>query len=892
MRSILSVVAVLAGVAFVPGQTVKAQVVATASHERGPRFLLARDSEVVPVDVSKTPALARRLNLDLEGATLKTALTEIERQAGLRLAYSDDAVPLEKRVHLRAEAITAAAALTDVLFDAGVDVVFRADGSAALVKRPPPLPTGSIVGRVTNAESGEAIEGVEVSLQGTRWQTLTAADGQYRLADVDTGTYVVTARRIGYTRQGRSVTVVEGQEMTADFALQAAVTKLGEVVVTAQKREERLIDIPISIVAMGADELQRRKVTSLDDLSLAVPGLSIQSSGSYQRRITLRGVSNVFGNSSLIGLYLDEASATSVPSIQLDLPTYDLERVEVLRGPQGTLYGEGSVGGTIRFITKDPLLDRFAMRSDVAALYNTEDGTPGQRIEGALNVPLIKNELGLRIAGEFDHRGGWLNQPAVNRKDYNDQNLMNVRAKGLWQPAPQFKVNATAVVHRNEAPPSVGEDINGDFTQVFNLTTAPSGQDNYGLYNLTLTYDFPAVRVLSTTSYIEQDKEIRDLGNRFQFTPPGTPRFESLTSRFDDVKIVNEELRLASVGSGPWQWTVGAFYRDAQAEFDAPAAYFGLPGPLPDPFSVQTSSSSQSWAVFGDASYRLTGRLTIGTGLRYFEDDQEFTGLVNGVGNPQAGSFDALNPRVYAQYKLTDQFNTYASAAKGFRSGGFNFSFGQPSYNPETVWTYELGTKMSLLEDRLSADLAFFYSDYSDYQIIGLPRNLDPPVSVTSNAGNATIKGLEWAVTWRPTDPWSLSFNGNYVDSEFDEINATMSSHIVGDPLDIFPKYGYTVSAQRDFKLNGRPSFVRLDYNEHGRMTFRNRSIGPWYFAESDVINMLNFSMSLQANESLSLSLFGQNLLNDRGFTDPFSIEEVAARSPPRTLGVGFGVTF
>src|SRR5690606_6476234 len=139
--------------------------------------------------------------------------------------------------------------------------------------------------------------------------------------------------------------------------------ELEEIVVTAQKREERLIDVPISIVAMGADELQKRKIFAIDDLSLAVPGLLVASSGGIQRRIMIRGVSNVFGSSSLIGLYLDEASVTSTPDNQLDLPTYDLERVEVLRGPQGTLYGEGSAGGTIRFITRSPELNEFSMKA-------------------------------------------------------------------------------------------------------------------------------------------------------------------------------------------------------------------------------------------------------------------------------------------------------------------------------------------------------------------------------------------------------------------------------------------------------------------------------------------------------------------------------------------------
>ncbi len=139
---------------------------------------------------------------------------------------------------------------------------------------------------------------------------------------------------------------------------------LQEVIVTAQKRQERLVDVPISMVALSADDLQHRNIASLDDLAAAVPGMSVNSQGSYNRRIFLRGVSNLAGtgNASLIGMYLDEADVTSGPFSQIDVRTYDLERVEVLRGPQGTLYGDGSAGGTVRFITRNPQLDSFAMQ--------------------------------------------------------------------------------------------------------------------------------------------------------------------------------------------------------------------------------------------------------------------------------------------------------------------------------------------------------------------------------------------------------------------------------------------------------------------------------------------------------------------------------------------------
>jgi iron complex outermembrane receptor protein len=576
---------------------------------------------------------------------------------------------------------------------------------------------------------------------------------------------------------------------------------------------------------------------------------------------------------------------------QLDLSTYDLDRVEVLRGPQGTLYGEGSAGGTIHFITKNPVLDRFGMDADVAALF-TQDGAPGQRVETVVNVPLIDNVLGIRIAGVFDHEGGWIDQPAADRKNFNEEDKTDVRAKALWQPTAQWSVNAMADIHRNDASSNSGEDANGNYTQAFGLTTTPRLEDRFDIYNLTSSYDFDVARLLSSTSYVKQDKIMTNYGYALPIEQPPAPAFEvDLIPFSNDARILTEELRLASDGSGPWQWTAGGFYRRFQFE-QSQTYLFGLPGPPPaQSFSSATSSLSKSWAAFGDTSYRLADRLTLGAGLRYFHDSQDFS---NGS-SLQSTDFHSLNPRAYIQYKISDDLNVYTSAAKGFRSGGFNNAQGEPSYGPESVWTEELGTKMSLFEGHLSADVAIFYSDYTNYQITGVSPQGPPGLPITSNGGNARVKGVEWDLSWQPLVDWTLSANGDYVDSYFYKVGVTSPDHAVGDPLDFVPKYALTFSAQRDFRLVGRSAFARLDFNEQGRQTFRLRNVAgptPWFFSESDVIHMLNFNSRLQWNDNLSLGVFAQNLLNNRGLIDPFAIESTATRSRPRTLGVQFSVKF
>jgi len=668
---------------------------------------------------------------------------------------------------------------------------------------------------------------------------------------------------------------------------------LEEVVVTAQKRQERLIDVPISMVALTSDELRQREVTNIDDLALIVPGISIESSG-WQRRINLRGVGNTFGTWPTIGMYLDEADVTTSLVSQLSLNTYDLDRVEVLRGPQGTLYGEGSAGGTIRFITRDPNLEHFQFNSDYAALF-TPDGAPGQRIEAVANMPLIEDTLGLRVSGIFDHEGGWIDQPAADRENINSQNLADVRVKGLWKPDAQLSVSAMAEVHRNDASTNQGEDPNGNYTQVFGLTTTPAVKDYFNIYNLTVGYDLETVRFLNTTSYVHQDLKTTDFGYTLQFTPPGTAPYGVDQNPYEPINsALTEEFRFMSPGTGPWQWTAGAIYRHVILRIHQAYAFGLLPlpedTPLPAAFPNDTSTRSQSWAGFGDTSYRFADRLTLGVGLRYFHDGEDYTAASGGApATYQTDTFHSLNPRAYAQYKLTDNANVYASAGKGFRSGGFN-SVGQPTYGPESVRTYELGTKLAVLDGRLRIDTDIFFSQYTNYQVVGLTPAV--PVNITSNAGDAQIKGVEWDVLWSPIDQWTLGLNGDYLHTRFTSIDATGTSYAVGDNLDLVPKYTVTASLQRDFKWGGHAGSTRLDYNQQGRETFRNRSLGPYYLSQSAVINMLNFNTSLDVSEMLRIGFFAQNLLNDRGVTSPVDFGNYGPRSRPRTFGVEFGVKF
>jgi iron complex outermembrane receptor protein len=824
---------VLAAASRATSQTGDSTCVRARNGGRAARLCLALAALLV------TPVFADPVDIKLPPQPLSSALRELARQAGLQLAIQSE--------------------LTRGKMAAALNGRYEpSDALAALLKG-----TGLTAYLVnTNTYGIREDRGAAAkkdSFHGTNWQAGASA-AQLEPSD---------PQEAG-PRDSRTA------ELGSKLSLE-------EVVVTAQKRAEKLQDVPLSVVVVSSEELSRRNVTNMDDLLFVVPGLVVSKQGAGHS-VYIRGVSNTTGTSPLVGMYLDEANITANSGAAPDVDTYDLQRVEVLRGPQGTLYGEGSLGGTIRFISNDPVLNAFQAKADIAGLY-TQDGAPSQRIQEVVNIPLIDNQLGLRIAGQFDHEGGWIDQPAAHLTDINDQNIADVRGKVLWKPTDPLTVSALVELHRNSGGVNTGEDTPGIYVAPFDVTAPRRVKYYFNLYNLTTSYEFGAAKLLNTATYVEQNTPLANYGYQAQFVAPPAPLSNVyIPAEGAGTRSVNDELRFMSTGTGPWRWTVGAFYRNFNRHSWFSPYYYGVAGPLP----IETYTSpdarmgSKSWSAFGETSYELFDRLTLGAGARYFSDDETTSPP------DQKGRFHSVDPRLYADLKVAQSLNIYLSAAKGFRSGGLNY-LGQPPYNPESLWTYELGAKMSLLQRRLSVDADVFYSKYSNYQVFAIT----PPtfLGMTTNSGNAKIKGAEATLVWRPVPAWTVSANGSYLDAYIASAPAS-ATDVVGDTLDYVPKYQGTASVQRDFTWSGREAYLRADYSLQGRATYRNRQSGPWYVSESDVIHMLDLNTGLIWNENLTVTLFAQNLLNDRGYQSADVIEQSASRVRPRTYGVQLSVKF
>ena len=673
------------------------------------------------------------------------------------------------------------------------------------------------------------------------------------------------------------------------------------IIVTAQRREQDIKDVPQSVFALSETQLQAQRIENFEDLGFAVPGLSVVDSGLNQQRIYMRGLGNLVGD-PLVGVYLDDTSTVTESVSQLNFRTYDIERVEVLKGPQGTLYGQGSVGGTVRFITRNPDLTSFGGRADASVSF-TEDGATSQDIKAVVNVPIVEDKLGIRVSGVFENAGGWIDQPTAGQEDVNDATVTSVRAKILFEPTEDLSLLGTVAIFRLDgglfSTDGRGNIDNNEFEQPFGLLTTPSREQDYEIYSLNGSYDFGPVNLVSITSYVEQERSVKNgpLGpNGFDYGFDSIQQNERVGSAF------TQELRLSSDNDGGLYWLLGGIYSEIETGAGFIFEFGPSDGDIVGSFDrnidpVEKTDKSESWAIFGETSLELGDKWEVGGGFRYFENDKSNQNL--------SETFDALTGRVFVKYAVTDDVNIYANAGQGFRSGGFN---GTNVYDPETTWSYDLGAKGFLFDGAVDFDVALFFSEIQDFQIVSqIPTQIQPRID---NGGTAEIPGVEWNIGWRVSDQLRLNAHGTYVEPELVEADFPGQPLAEGDQLSFVPKYQFGFDAVYSFDFVERPATFTLNYNQRDSIFDIARNDFFSREAKSGVIGLLNANLDWNYSDTVTLSVFASNLLDESDSPAPLGddtfVEDqrfgtgqsaqggiVGAIPPrPRTFGFSLGVEF
>ena len=659
-------------------------------------------------------------------------------------------------------------------------------------------------------------------------------------------------------------------------------SSIDEIIVTAQKKEERLLDVPISISVVDDEFIENAGISDLFDLAYAVPNLSVVETTPGILNAAIRGVANAQGFAPLTGIYLDETPLSITQAGSINVETIDIERVEVLKGPQGTLYGQGSVGGTIRFITKEPSFDGIEGQIGGSA-YDTKDGDSSGEFTGVLNLPVIDDTLAFRVAASYKDRGGWIDHLGSNN-DANDSELSNIRLKGLWKISDDFTANLTAIRHRSDDGAAnqinTGAISDSNFQPIVRngLGFLPTDIDyQYDLYNLTLSYDLGFATLTSSSS--STDVELFQASDQASLGVFDRANINNLFT----VKSYAQELRLAGT-SNDIDWVIGGFYTDSeeiqsndQEIYSAGVFLFGSSG-------FKGTGTSEATAIFGNLSYHLNDQLTLSLGARSYEDDRSFE--ISSV-PPQSGTFDNVSLKGSISYAPTENSNFYLSISEGFRSGGFN-AFGGPDYDPESMISYEIGTKTKLLDGRLNAEVAIYHSAYQDYQNLIVEDVLVG--ANTLNAGDAEIQGIEWSTQFHISELMSLGFNANFTDTELTKLNPGAVSIRVGDPLNNIPKYSYSINADFNFNwFSTAEGFAHINFNRQGPRTLTELSFAPSTLESSD-LNLLNAQIGAQWQQ-LTLRVFGRNLTNELREINP-SVFNVFTQNRPRTLGVSASYEF
>jgi outer membrane receptor protein involved in Fe transport len=613
-----------------------------------------------------------------------------------------------------------------------------------------------------------------------------------------------------------------------------AATEFTEVVVTAGKREERLINVPESVTAVSAADLAKIGAVQFRDYANTIPGLNFSTAGAGESEVNIRGVTTGTNVSSTVGLYVDEVpygssgSFAKTAQLALDVGLFDVDRVEVLRGPQGTLYGAGAMGGLIKYVSKTPQTQAFGADAQ-AGVSDTNGG--GINYNGAvdLNVPLVTDKAAVRVSGFYSRDGGYIDNTTRHVDDVNRSDVSGARADVLLTPTDKLSIRLAGFIQditrdgRTNADYALnGQPINGSLNQ--SAASPEPFSQHFDLVSATVGYDLGFSKLTSVTSYqsvqshysVDYPSYIGLIS--FFMSPVSTAGLgiSEHTNRFV------QEVRLASSGASPLQWIAGVYYDSETSDNFQKFFERDLSGnPVSTNFAtVQFPSDYKEIAGFGDLTYHFTDKLEATGGVRYARNDQTFaqnaSGTLTSIGllTPEPAQKSSDQSATYlatASYHFSPDATGYIRYATGYRPGGPNFKVTDSSGNllaplsfkPDSLDSYEIGFKAETSDRRYSIDASTYYIHWSQIQLYTSVAGL----SITGNAnGAADIKGAELALTARPVQALGLVGSFAYEDptltSDTPELGASK-----GERLPNVPKFTATLSGDYEFSPSDlRPS--------------------------------------------------------------------------------------
>lgn len=700
---------------------------------------------------------------------------------------------------------------------------------------------------------------------------------------------------------------------------------LQEVVVTAERRAEKAQDVPAAIAVLSGDSLAAQGAQDYRDYLNNVPGVNYSEVGYRGSRTVIRGVSDGFSQTDpLTGTYIDEAPVNQTNSPTFDPSLYDIDRIEVLKGPQGTLYGAGSMGGTLRIITKKPELNTFEGAAE-ATYGDIDHGGSTYRVDSVLNAPLVTDLAAFRLVGTYRDQQGFIDNvyPVTGRPDINTVQKKNARAQFLVTP----ESNTTVLLGFMWQAEALGGSEYADIgLPRYEQSRAyhESGPSQARLTSLTITHNFSGATLTSATNYLDRNTT-QDVDATASFAgivglltgAPLSPTEGLGVQTLEHFTVLSEEMRIQSDSDGPFRWLGGVFFSDQSSQvtqtFDpsqAPSIASLFTGP--QLYQDVTNAYVRQLAGFGEVSYRFTDKLSGTAGLRVFNFKQHDTDVGNGLlnggmsGDDLHASDTSKTQKYVLDYKLTPENHVYAQAAQGFRAGGPNTTVPQSlcgadlaalgykstptQYQPDRLWNYEVGSKNTLLDNRMTLDGAVYYIDWNRIQSsIGLPTCL---FDFTTNGGHAVSKGTELEASIVPLARWNVSGSIAYTDAKL--VTAAAGTGISsGDELPLVSRLSWNLSSDYGVPLAaGLTGTLHVDVSRVGSRWDTYASLNP-YTREMPAYITTNLRIGV-AGDRWAASVYATNLFDTYVITyaAPSAVAPYDVLGLPRVIGVNARYSF
>jgi iron complex outermembrane recepter protein len=729
-----------------------------------------------------------------------------------------------------------------------------------------------------------------------------------------------SARSVGLCAVAGAALMSAGKSPAQTLSVSDDGDVLEMIVVTAQKRHEDVQEVPESISVLSEKQLEEQHATQLTDYAGYVPGFQVQNGGTPgQATLSLRGITPL-GSSATVATYIDDTPLGSsslyggATETTPDLLPFDFQSFEVLKGPQGTLYGASALGGLIKYVTKAPDLEKFSVA--VGADTFNLDGADKWGVDGRirLNIPLITDQLGMTVSFTKQSTPGYIDSVETGARDQNSYSEQAGRVALLWQPVDTLSVSVSAIQQRIDAagtsyvavdaqsyaplygPTKDNNYVPEPFTSIFNYFTTSVN------WNLTWA-DFHSATSYSQTKSIEGADTTLEYGVLLPLlgAPAGIAPFDEDLSLYKTT----QEFRLTSKPDDRFEWLAGAFYtheNSGQSQFVGAESFAGVPVAGLDPLATyDLLSTYREYAVFGDATYKFNTLFDITGGLRWARNSQDYTqlsggaliGVADNVGTSSQGVVTySVSPRVH----ITSDTMAYIRVASGYQPGGPNLFLPgvPPAVNADTVTNYEIGLKSLLAERRLQVDVDAFYIDWQKIQV-GATNGV---TGYLVNGGTAKSEGLEFAAEYTPLQGLKLGLNTAYTEAILTEDVPSIGG-LSGDTLPYAPRWSGAATVDYSIPLQNK-------WTASMGGGFRYMSARETEVTHSPQAFALNSYGVLDLNASISDGywtgrLFVKNATNRFVYENQVPILNAATDAitqlrgvplQPRTLGVGFDFKF